>query len=137
MRKTVIYFNAESATFQIVLERLADLPLTNISKLFKLLFASAWNHNNRRAIDAVSLWFPTALENAKTTWGMTAVEFDKGWRDLKSYAIELPPKDRKKAVSKQRQLNQFLTTALRNAKTDYERLVKIQAIFNEIRESPR
>lgn len=134
MSETIICFTAGSAKFQVVLERLTELPLNNIRKLFRLLFASAWDHDNRRAIDATSFWFSKAIENLKVAWGMATVEFNNGWRDLKFYATELPPADRKKAVSKQRQLNQMLTTALKDAKTDYERLVKIQSIFDEVQE---
>lgn len=135
MKDTIIYFRNQSAEFSVLLNHLPRLPMANIRKLFKLMLACPTQ--NDEAIQTTAAWFPEAIEAAKLDWGAATTSFSNGWRDLKCFVQELPrmltPDERRKAVSKQRKLNQVLYSALKSAKADYERLLKIQTIFNEIK----
>lgn len=133
---TIIYFRCGSAEFQIDLEQLPELPLTNIRKLFRFLLAPT--EHNDDAVQKVAVWLPEAIAKAKLEWGMVTTEYTNNWRNIDQFVRELSyalsPAERRKAVTHQRQINRMLISSLKYAKSDYERLIKIQTIFNETKE---
>ena len=123
--------------FQIYdMDSFLELPLKNVRKLWKLMFAESWR--NEESIENLKQW----LLNAHDRLGME-VEV-KGWE--LAHAVQCAEEARRikesygSAVTKE--INEAAREALKNAKTaerlhkqsgrDYEKCVKLQALFQAL-----
>ena len=107
---TLISMQADTFHADIYMDRLIDLPVTNIRKLFKLLHLYRWE----------------AVQESKDAWKQASADYVHGWRKVDN------PKSRYPAVVKTLKNNGRLTRQLKAAKARHERWAKIQSIWAEI-----
>lgn len=105
----------------IILDKLAELSIRNIRKIFKLMkhAPASWIDEpaNQAAIDQTGHFLRLAVTDAKTEWAATSNYCRDQWSQHT---------DR---VAKAR--NRKLLAAVHKAKAAYDRLIRIQSIFNE------
>ena len=121
---TLISMQADTFHADIYMDRLIDLPVTNIRKLFKLLHLYRWE--NERAIDSLVPYLAQAVQESKDAWKQAAADYVHGWRKVDN------PKSRHPAVVEILKNNGRLTRQLKAAKARHERWAKIQSIWAEI-----
>lgn len=117
----LIHFQAGDFRADVYLDRLIDLPVTNIRKLFKLMLSEPCS--NREAIEATTAYLDAAVHASNDAWGEASKEFVHGWRKVDN------PKSRHPAVVEKLKNNKRLTRTVKAAKARYERWVKIQTIW--------
>lgn len=118
---TLISIQADTFHADIYMDRLIDLPVTNIRKLFKLLHLYRWE--NERAIDSLVPYLAQAVQESKDAWKLASREFTDGWREVSN------PKSRHPAVVETLKNNNRLTRKVKAAKARHERWVKIKALW--------
>lgn len=121
---TLISIQADTFHADIYMDRLIDLPVTNIRKLFKLLHLYRWE--NERAIDLLVPYLAQAVQESKDAWKQASADYVHGWRNVDT------PKSRHPAVVETLKNNGHLTRQLKAAKARHERWAKIQSIWAEI-----
>lgn len=120
----LISMQADTFHADIYMDRLIDLPVTNIRKLFKMLYLYRWE--NERAIDRLVPYLAKAAQESKDAWKQASADYVNGWRKVDN------PKSRHPAVVETLKNNNRLTRKVKNAKTQHERWAKIQSIWAEI-----
>ena len=118
---TLISMQADTFHADIYMDRLIDLPVTNIRKLFKLLHLYRWE--NERAIDSMVPYLAQAVQESEDAWKLASREFTDGWRKVSN------PKSRHPAVVETLKNNNRLTRKVKAAKARHERWVKIKALW--------
>ena len=118
---TLISMQADTFHADIYMDRLIDLPVTNIRKLFKLLHLYRWE--NERAIDSLVPYLAQAVQESEDAWKLASREFTDGWRKVSN------PKSRHPAVVETLKNNNRLTRKVKAAKARHERWVKIKALW--------
>lgn len=118
---TLISMQADTFHADIYMDRLIDLPVTNIRKLFKLMHR--WDFDNRQAIDRLTAHLEQAIQEGEDAWKLASREFTDGWRKVSN------PKSRHPAVVETLKNNNRLTRKVKAAKARHERWVKIKAIW--------
>lgn len=122
---TTVVIRADSYQAELALELLPELPLSNIRKLFHIMFRAAWE--NESPIQKINDWLSGAIPNAKADWVNASLDYNSNWR--------IVPKGYNSAgATQRRKKNRDLTRAVKMAKADYDKLAKIQSIFNETKE---
>lgn len=121
----VIYIRNDYFRADIFLDRLADLPVQNIRKLFTLMLLAAWE--NEAAITALDDYLEDAIPDSKKAWDEASAAYQHGWHKVSN------PKKRDRITLEVIQTNNRLTAALKWAKSQYERWVKIQALWKDIK----
>lgn len=121
---TLISMQADTFHADIYMDRLIDLPVTNIRKLFKMLYLYRWE--NERAIDSLVPYLAGAVQESKDAWKQASADYVDGWRKVDS------PKSRHPAVVEILKNNNRLTRKVKAAKAQHERWAKIQSIWAEI-----
>lgn len=122
---TLIYIDAGSFHATVALDKLPVLPARSIRKLFRLMFR--FGFENREAIDTLDTWLPDAVREAKFQWQVAQGTAHDNWQTVKKGS-------RKKEDVVKREKNRFLAEAVKTAKADYDAVIKIRSIFNEIKE---
>lgn len=118
---TLISMQADTFHADIYMDRLIDLPVTNIRKLFKLMHR--WDFDNRQAIDRLTAHLEQAIQESEDAWKLASREFTDGWRKVSN------PKSRHPAVVETLKNNNRLTRKVKAAKARHERWVKIKALW--------
>ncbi|TQI66237.1 hypothetical protein [Clostridium sp. KNHs216] len=126
---TTAEIRADSYHAEVMLDVLPNLPITNIRKLFQLMFRCSWE--NCETIQTIGDWLQEEIREAGIEWHFASAEYEHKHVSLPGYTI--PNAESIKAISKL-STNRPLLSAVKNAKTRYERLMKIQLIFNETKE---
>lgn len=121
---TLISMQADTFHADIYMDRLIDLPVTNIRKLFKMLYSYRWE--NERAIDSLVPYLAGAVQESKDAWKQASADYVDGWRKVDN------PKSRHPAVVETLKNNNRLTSKVKAAKARHERWAKIQSIWAEI-----
>lgn len=121
---TLIHIQADTFRADIYMDRLIDLPVTNIRKLFKMLYSYRWE--NERAIDSLVPYLAGAVQESKDAWKQASADYVNGWRKVDN------PKSRHPAVVETLKNNNRLTSKVKAAKARHERWAKIQSIWAEI-----
>lgn len=122
---TTIEICADTFHAKVSLDMLPTLPVRNIRKLLQLIYSHSYE--NPESIWTLTDWLPSAVTDAKHTWGYAIVLYKDGYRAVKKGS-------RKKADVEQRAKNHVLADSVKDAKIAYEQLIKLQSIFNEIKE---
>lgn len=99
----------------IILERLAELPIPKIRKIFKLM---SNDPSNKPAIDQTAIYLTEAIPGAKAEWAYAYRDYCNGWS--------------LKTTRATRANNRKLIANVRKAKSNHDRLCRIQTIFNQI-----
>lgn len=121
---TLIFMQADTFHADIYMDRLIDLPVTNIRKLFKMLYSYRWE--NERTIDSLVPYLAGAVQESKDAWKQASADYVNGWRKVDN------PKSRHPAVVETLKNNNRLTSKVKAAKARHERWAKIQSIWAEI-----
>lgn len=100
----------------IVLERLPDLPLVNIRKLFKLMVS---DYRNDEARVVLEQYMEEAVAATKEAWRIASLEYTNGWK--------LNP-----SANKEKRANKTLTVRLKAAKAAHTRAAKIQTLYQTL-----
>lgn len=108
-----------NGTFEavIVLERLPDMALANIRKLFKLMLS---DYRNEDACKVLEEHMVTTVAATKEAWRVASLECTHGWKSHPSN-------------SKDKRANQTLTTRLKAAKAAHTRAAKIQTLYQSLK----
>lgn len=126
--RDVVSFSQDTFHATIALSALLDLPVKNVRYIFSLML---WDDRvNEQAIQDTELYLENIVPDSKKAWDDASIRFQREWR-----LIEKPTRRRTKAeISKAaaiRARNDELTRAVKKAKAQYERWVKIQALWND------
>jgi len=109
---------------ELYLDRLVDLPVPKIRQLFRLTLSADWE--NEAAIAALGTYLGEAVTESKKAWDAASIRFQREWRK-----IEKPIGRQTKAQIQAQSHNDELTRAVKTCKAQYERWVKIQALWND------
>lgn len=112
---TTVEIHNEDFHASIVLDKLAELPMPHIRKIFKLMKSAPYE--NELSIYQTSSWLSEMIADRKAFWERASSEYRTGW-SLRT--------DRVTHAN-----NRKLIEKVRKAKLEYDRWTKIQAIFNE------
>lgn len=119
----LITINTGDYHADIYFDRLEDMPLSNIRKVFKLLLADPWS--NEGAIRQMTLYLDAAVIESKEAWKQASIEYQNGWRYVPNKKSRLKD-DRQKLRE-----NNRLTAAVKRTKARHERWVKLQTCWAE------
>lgn len=78
----LITINTGDYHADIYFDRLEDMPLSNIRKVFKLLLADPWS--NEGAIRQMTLYLDAAVIESKEAWKQASIEYQNGWRNCRA-----------------------------------------------------
>lgn len=109
----------------IYLDRLLDLPVTNLRKLIKLILSDTWT--NEAAIERLTAHLESAVEESKQAWKLASKDYMDGYEAtdyLKSYCS-------KKQLAEITKNNKRLAARVKSAKALHGRWLKIQTIWND------
>lgn len=109
----------------IYLDRLLDLPVTNLRKLIKLILSDTWT--NEAAIERLTAHLESAVEESKQAWKLASKDYVDGYKAtdyLKSYCS-------KKQLAEITKNNKRLAARVKSAKALHGRWLKIQTIWND------
>ena len=128
MRDTV-NFSQDTFHATIYLPSLLDLPLKNVCKIFTTML---WDdRENEQAIQNTELFLEDIVPESKQTWDAASVRYQKEWRLIKKpTTVRRTRKDIERDAAI-RAHNDELTRDIKKAKRQYERWVKIQALWND------
>ena len=118
-----VHIRYDTCHITLLLDKLPELPVSNIRKLFKMVFLERWR--NEEAIQIIENHITYTVPEAKAAWHTAAVEYSNGWRFVKNKKSRCPE------VVEVLKENGRLTRELKHAKSIYERWVKIQALWND------
>lgn len=128
MRDTVS-FSQDSFHATIYLPSLLDLPVKNVHKIFTIML---WDdRENEQAIRDTELFLEDIVPESKQAWTAASVRYQQEWRLIEKRAtVRRTRKDIERDAAI-RAHNDELTRAVKKAKRQYERWVKIQALWND------
>lgn len=109
----------------IYLDRLLDLPVTNLRKLIKFILSDTWT--NEAAIERLTAHLESAVEESKQAWKLASKDYVDGYEAtdyLKSYCS-------KKQLAEITKNNKRLAARVKSAKALHGRWLKIQTIWND------
>ena len=115
-----INIKADTFTATIDLNALPMQLLSKIRKLFKLIFSHSYE--NAEAIQKTEDWFTFAVKNTKQKWQEASADYQNKWVFIDPHGYTIP-------AAKQQKINRPLIMAVKHAKANYERMLKIQASF--------
>lgn len=108
-----VKFGQDTCTVTLNLEKLCDLPLANIRKLYAMILSEPWRADNTDAAATVSAFLDE----------MASSEYQNGWRLVRS------KKARDPETIEILSTNKALTRAVRRTKAEHERWKKLKAIW--------
>ena len=122
-------FSQDTFHATIYLPSLLDLPLKNVCKIFTTML---WDdRENEQAIQNTELFLEDIVPESKQTWDAASVRYQKEWRLIKKpTTVRRTRKDIERDAAI-RAHNDELTRDVKKAKRQYERWVKIQALWND------
>ena len=128
MRDTVS-FSQDSFHATIYLPSLLDLPVKNVRKIFSIML---WDdQESGQAIQDTGLFLENIVPDSKQVWHEASVRYQQEWRLIEKRAtVRRTRKDIERDAAI-RAHNNELTRTVKKAKSQYERWVKIQALWND------
>ncbi len=102
-----------------------DFPLPNLRRLFRFIISEA--RENMAAIERLDSYLSNAIPGSKEAWEAADRAYQEGYR------VPVNPRKRDDAALKVLRGNKRLTEERKAAKVGYERWVKIQGIWNDMR----
>lgn len=116
-----ITFWQDTCTVNLFLDKLCDLPLANVRKLYAMMLSEP--DRNAAAIIALGEYFETAIADSKAAWALASKEYQNGWRLVPDKRSRTP------AAVETLTRNKQLTRAVRRAKAQHERWVKLKTLW--------
>ena len=124
-----VHFRADTFQAAIYLPMLNEQTITNIRKLFRLMFRYDWE--NEEAIQITELYLQNAVEDTLQAWKVKSQECTDGYIDAKGPSVlGLKRKDELKIIRE----NNRLLRAVKEAKRTHENWVKINSVFHQLRQ---
>lgn len=128
MRDTVS-FSQDSFHATIYLPSLLDLPVKNARKIFTIMLLD--DRGNEQAIQDTELFLEDTVPESKRAWHDASVRYQREWRLIEKPTTVRRTKAQIQKTAAIRAHNDELTRAVKKAKRQYERWVKIQALWND------
>ena len=125
MTNPVIHFTYRTASFDLGLTWLADLPVRNIRKRFKLMLAEP--DNNMEAIQTTAAFLSEIVADCEASNKAASAAYKSGWRYVAN------KRSCKVADRKIMRENNRLTKEATQAKKQFEGWKKIQSIWGELK----
>ncbi len=129
LNTTVTFYCAEKCTFNLNYPVAFNMSFTGLKKLFTLMFSAEHREQNIPAIQGTESALQTALAEYKALWGEASQKFANEYVDVK-FHYEYTAQQKKKANA----ANKKLLSAVKTAKAKYDRLIKVQVCYTEIKE---
>lgn len=121
-------FQQDTCQITLYLPKIHELPLSNIRKLFSMMLSEPWN--NEQAITDTGPYLEAAVEDSKAAWGEASKSYQHGWRHIEK-PIRRQTKQEIHAAAEIRANNEALIRAVKRTKAQYERWVKVLALWND------
>ena len=118
-----VTFRQDTCTVALHLEKLCELPVANVRKLFAMMLSEPWN--NEDAIQQTGAFLNEIVPESKELWHLASIEFQNGWRLVRNKRSLAPD------VVEKLNRNKQLTRAVKRAKAQYERWEKIRSLWAE------
>lgn len=118
-----VTFRQDTCTVALYLEKLCELPVANVRKLFAMMLSEPWN--NEDAIQQTGAFLNEIVPESKELWHLASIEFQNGWRLVRNKRSRTPD------VVEKLNRNKQLTRAVKRAKAQYERWEKIRSLWAE------
>ena len=118
-----VTFRQDTCTVALHLEKLCELPVANVRKLFAMMLSEPWN--NEDAIQQTGAFLNEIVPESKELWHLASIEFQNGWRLVRNKRSHAPD------VVEKLNRNKQLTRAVKRAKAQYERWEKIRSLWAE------
>lgn len=118
-----VTFRQDTCTVALHLEKLCELPVANVRKLFAMMLSEPWN--NEGAIQQTCIFLNEIVPESKELWHLASIEFQNGWRLVRNKRSRAPD------VVEKLNRNKQLTRAVKRAKAQYERWEKIRSLWAE------
>ena len=118
-----VTFRQDTCTVALYLEKLCELPVANVRKLFAMMLSEPWN--NEDAIQQTGAFLNEIVPESKELWHLASIEFQNGWRLVRNKRSLAPD------VVEKLNRNKQLTRAVKRAKAQYERWEKIRSLWAE------
>ena len=118
-----VTFRQDTCTVALHLEKLCELPVANVRKLFAMMLSEPWN--NEDAIQSTGAFLNEIVPESKALWHLASIEFQNGWRLVRNKRSRTPD------VVEKLNRNKQLTRAVKRAKAQYERWEKIRSLWAE------
>lgn len=128
MRDTVS-FSQDSFHATIYLPSLLDLPVKNARKIFTIMLLD--DRGNEQAIQDTELFLEDTVPESKRAWHDASVRYQREWRLIEKPTTVRRTKAQIQKTAAIRAHNDELTRDVKKAKRQYERWVKIQALWND------
>lgn len=123
-RSKTVHIQAGSFRADLFLDRLTDMPVPNLRKLFKLTLSYDWD--NEDAIRTMEAHLDAAVKESKQAWADASAAYKDGYRLVKWPYMD-PATDVKKATAE----NARLAREVKQAKARHERWVKCLEVWND------
>lgn len=120
---TTINFTQDTSRFVLYLDRLPELAIKNIRKIFTIMLSEPGS--NEDAILSTSQFLTEIVPSSKEAWAQASREYQNGWR------LAPNTKSRHPQVLEIRRENRRLTEAVKCTKKQYERWLKLQTLWND------
>lgn len=104
---------------------LTDISLANLKKLFALMFGEHWR--NAEAIEQTELAIKACIDNAKAEWHESSKSYTDGYKTTDDWFM---PDKEKRLIERN---NKKLLNAVKKSKKAYERFLKVQKTFEEVK----
>ena len=128
MRDTVS-FSQDTFHATILLPALINLSIKNLRKIFKLML---WDDQvNEQAVQDTTLFLESIVPESKAAWHAASMQYQQEWQLIKKPTTVRRTRTQIAKAAAIRAHNDELTRAVKKAKTQYERGVKIQALWND------
>lgn len=109
----------------IALDKLVDFPIPNLRRLFRFIISEAWE--NTAAIEGLDGYLSNVIPDSKEAWEAADRAYQEGYR------APINPRKRDTAALETLRKNKRHTEERKAAKARYERWVKIQGIWNDMK----
>lgn len=128
MDNTVIKFDMDCCHIELNCPYfLQHMTLAKLKKVFELMCKQSWR--NEQAIDTTQQYIELCIAEAKAQWHEASSKYQNGYVDTKfRYGLTKP---QKQSIEKE---NKRLLDTVKRTKTAYERMVKIQDLFNAVKQ---
>lgn len=127
MRDTIVSFDNKKCHIELYYPKaLKDISLTNLKKLFALMFGESWR--NAEAIEQTEKAIQDSVAEAKSDWDKASKSYTDGY---KSDSFDPFMTDKQKRLIQRE--NKRLFAGVKRSKNAYERFVKVQKTFEQVK----
>lgn len=119
-----VTIKADAFVLTLIPSAFETLPIVKLRKIFKPLFLH--DYENANSIPAVEKVLTEITESAKLEWHIASDEYRNKFRSTDSNGYFLTKEQQEK-------INRPLMTTVKKAKAQYDRAVKIQTTFNQLK----